>query len=288
MTTLALAKKFNCHLVELEYGDPDSPSYAYLTDWSTARSDLTQTWTSVPHIAFTFPPNTGGLEEQPLKVEALRDDHALFASLVSGEPHSPVYVSVTRVSLPLAEDGGDTQYHVLAYRFRVVKATGNAGGRKSVVRLDAVSPKGELAVPLGVPSTAQCPWQLFGRGCGLALISDDGTLSAIDGTDPKKVTITGLGSAASLAPGATSGKFWHRGYVERAGALVAIRDWSSGAATTFYLASKPPAAWVGQTVTVVPGCDKTPTTCEERFDNLEKFNGTAFASPNHHPVYEAP
>lgn len=286
MTALGLSKKNNCHLVEIEYGDPDSPSYAYLTDWSTARTDLSQAWSSIPQLAFTFPPNTGGLEERALQVEGPRAGHALFASLVSGEPHSPVYVSVTRVTEAVAEDSATTQYHVLCYRFRVVKATSNPGGRKSVVRLDAVSPKGELGVPLGMPSTAQCPWQLFGSGCGLALIFSSGTLSAIDATDPKKVTITGLDSAASLAPGATPGKFWHRGYVKLAGAVVAIRDWAPGTATTFWLASKPPAAWVGQAVTAVPGCSKDPDVCDERYDNLEKFGGTGYASPNRHPVYE--
>lgn len=282
MTTLGLAKKNNYHLVEFEYGDSASPSYVYLTDWSGGSSYDSKTWVATPQLGLTFPPNTGGLEEGALQVEVLASASALFASLVSGEPCSPVYVTVTRVSAPTAEDGGSTQYHVIVQRARVLKAT----SRKGVVRLDAVTPKSLLRVPLGAPCNYHCMWTLFGAGCALASISSAGTLSAIDASDDKKVTITGLGSAASLAPGATPGKFWHRGYVERSGVRVPIRDWASGAATTFYLTRRPPAAWVGQAVTVVPGCDKTQETCVARYDNVSQFAGLGYAIPSHHPVHE--
>lgn len=279
LDTLALPKKNNYHLIEIEHGDPDAPSFLYLTDWSTAISYDSHTWVATPQLALDIPANTGGLEEGELELELLASVDALLASLVSGEPCAPVYVTVTRVSAPLAEDGGATQYHVLAYRFRVSKAT----SRRGVASLACVSAKSQLRVPLGAPANYQCGWTLFGRGCGLTLVSDTGTLTAIDGTDNKKVTITGVSVSV---PGGTPGKTFHRGYVEKDGIRVPIRDWSSGASTTFYLTRRVPAAWVGTTVTVVAGCDKSIETCRDRWDNEEHFAGTGYAVTSHHPVHE--
>lgn len=280
MTTLGLSKKNNHHLVEIEYGDPASPSYAYLTDWSGGSSYDSKTWVATPQMSITFPANTGGLEEGSLELDMVANATAVLATLVTGEPCAPVYVTITRVSAPLAEDGGTTQYHVLTYLWRVTRAK----TRKGSTKLTAISLKSELRVSLGVAANYHCGWTLFGAGCALTAISDtSATLTTIDASDDKKVTITGV---SVTVPGATPGKTFHRGYVERAGIQIPIRDWASAASTTFYLTRRPPSSWVGQTVTVVPGCDKTVETCRARYDNESQFSGLGYGITSHHPVHD--
>lgn len=286
--TLDAAKKQHYHLVKFAYGDAAGTVERY-TDWSADVSYDSATWTSKPQLAITFPANTGALDEKALVLEFPLDASAndLFEDLVSGEPFSPVYVTVIHGSLGLPDDAGADEHLIACLSWRVVKATKNPTEKRGIVRLEAVSPKSQLKVPLGVPANYHCAWTLFGTGCDLTRASyvDTGTLTAIDGTDEKKVTITGVSVSV---PGGTPGKTFHRGYVEKDGIRVPIRDWSSGAPTTFFLARRPPAAWVGATVTVVPGCDKTIETCRNRWDNETRFAGLGYAIPDYHPVHEAP
>jgi hypothetical protein len=91
-------------------------------------------------------------------------------------------------------------------------------------------------------------------------------------------TITGLGTH--------SDKYWHRGYASRDGIDIGIRDWSSGTPTRFIFVREVPADWVGQSVVVTPGCDKTPGVCNARWSNLARFGGAGIAIPPYHPVFE--
>jgi hypothetical protein len=280
----SLPKKLPYYLLELSYGASAGTS-ARFTTRAAAVTYEGDTYAALPKLAVVeLPANTGVLEEGTLKLEVPVDAHALFAALVSGEKHSPVYATLRQVNEPLQDDGGADEVLVLCLMWRVGKATKNPTKKRGVVRLEATGPKAHLADALGMPALYQCAWQLFDQGCGLETLSDNtGTLTAIDGTDNKKVTITGV---SVTVPGATPGKTFHRGYVERDGMRLEIRDWSSGASTTFHLERKPPAAWVGQTVTVVAGCDKAIETCRGRFANEERFQGCGYAMPDRQPNFE--
>jgi hypothetical protein len=280
----SLPKKQHYYLVEFAYGASAGTGLRY-TNSTSDRTYAGQTYTSLPKLSVEPPSNTGGIDEGTLKIEAPADAHALFAALVNGEPHSPVFVTLRQVLAPLQDDGGSDEVLALCVLWRVAKATKNPSKKRGIVRLEATGAKADMKVSLGLPANYQCAWTLFGNGCDLAVVSDGGTLTTIDATDNKKVTITGV---SVTVPGATPGKTFHRGYVERDGLRVEIRDWSSGASTIFHLVRKPPAAWVGQTVTVYAGCDKTIETCRDRWDNEARFQGCGYAIPDYHPHFEAP
>lgn len=286
--TAEASKKQHYHLVKFAHGDAAGTVERY-TDWSADVTYDSATWTSKPQLAITFPANTGTLDEKALVLELPLEGSSndLFEDLVSGEPFSPVYVTVIHGSLALPDDAGADEHLIVCLNWRVVKATKNPAGKRGIVRLEAVSPKARMKVSLGLAATPTCQWTLFGNGCALtrATYVDTGTLTAIDGTDNKKVTITGVSVSV---PGGTPGDTFRFGYVEKDGIRIQIREWTSGASTTFYLRRKPPAAWVGATVTVVPGCDKTITTCRNRWDNEERFQGCGYAIPDYHPVHESP
>jgi hypothetical protein len=280
----SLPKKLSRYLLEFAYG-ASAGTAARFTNGTASEVYDGDTYSSLPKVAIELPGNTGTLEEGVLKIEVPVDAHALFTALASGEKHSPVYVTVVQVNEPLQDDGGSDEVLVLCRMWRVAKATKNPARKRGIVKLEATGAKADLKVPLGMPANYQCVWQLFGNGCDLDAVSDTGTLTAIDAADNKKVTITGV---SVTVPGATPGKTFHRGYVEKDGMRLEIRDWSSGASTTFFLERKPPAAWVGQTVTVVPGCDKSIETCRARWDNEERFQGCGYAIPDYHPHFESP
>ena len=86
--------------------------------------------------------------------------------------------------------------------------------------------------------------------------------------------------------------YWRRGYMEINGLRNGIRMWDGGAGGTapyhFQMVDDVPSSWVGETVTLTPGCAKTPEICDSRWSNLEKFGGFGIAIPRHDPTTENP
>ncbi|MCZ2418679.1 MAG: phage BR0599 family protein [Burkholderiales bacterium] len=278
------------HMVLFEFAQGREERF---TDWTAEVEDgSANTYAPCPTMSIKFPANTGVREEKPVTIEMPVEASTLFEALTGHEPMGPCYVTVKRAVLPLPDDSGSEQVVDVCVRYRVRKATKRPGGKRGIVKIEALGPKATLPVLLGLAATPECQWTLFGRGCGVAQIESLGTLDSIDEDDLKKVTITGLDDAASLAPGDTPGDFWTRGYVTsnvgiHAGARIPIRMWSASDPTTFYLARKPPAEWVGETVVVVPGCDKLYATCVGRYNNAGNFAGAGVAIPARHPTYES-
>ena len=55
---------------------------------------------------------------------------------------------------------------------------------------------------------------------------------------------------------------------------------------TFVLSKTPPASWLGQAVTVAPGCDKSLFTCDNRYLNVTSFGGFGTFMPVRNVVTE--
>jgi hypothetical protein len=283
---LDLAKKKNAWLITLE----NNGATTRVTDWTADLTVDGNVYTASPDMELKLPPNTGSLEDRAGFVDLLiYDGTAAWIPEAFNGNWAPTYLTVSQHVVPLTDDpdvsGEVATVHTWVYRALLAKATKNPGGRSSVAKLVFVTEKARMGVMMGVPGNRSCSWILFGRGCGLDVVSDTGTLASIDGSDSKKVTITGHSTPAAV-PGATPGNTWHRGYLERDGIRVGIREWDAAAPTIFFLHRRVPAAWVGQTVTLVAGCDKSRDTCNGRFANLANFGGAGYATPNHNTVLE--
>ena len=110
----------------------------------------------------------------------------------------------------------------------------------------------------------------------LDLLEESGAVGSITGHE---IVITGLQ--------AHSDGWWNRGFVERDGLQILIREWVSG--TTFTLAKIPPADWDGEDLVVTPGCDKTATDCgSAKWKNQNRFGGIGYALPTYNPTFESP
>lgn len=286
---LDLAKKQTRFLAEISWGS--TPTYLRLTDWPAVVSYGGNTYVANCELQIDLPPNTVGFDEKPLVLTL--PSSWLEADLVNGIAFPPTWVTLRQQILVLSGDpqvsGEVDTTNVLVYRARLEHVRRSASGRANLVRLEFRTAKARLQVPLGSPSNYHCKWTLFGRGCGLAQVVETATMTLIDTVDDKKVTLTDF-TNPMVAPGGTPGRFWHRGYLERDGLRIAIREWSTGAVNTFHLARRPPSSWLNVTngINLVAGCDKTIETCRERWDNEEHFAGTAYEQPDYHPVHEQP
>lgn len=263
----------------------DGATYRF-TDWSDEVTTDAGTFDPLPGLEIRLPPNTGTLEEKPLSIEFPLGLVDLFDDLCDGSVQAPVTLKLeerTHSIGPINTTACGTQAQKITFgsNFRLVRAVRNADRRAGVGRFEFLSTKGRLFIPLGIAATPRCAWTLGDKTCQVVVNEETGTVSAIS---RKKLTLTSPADAAIVG---RPTKYWHRG-VARIGELrIGIRDWVGGS-YDFELLREPPASWVGATVTLRPGCDKTAAVCDARWSNLARFGGFGIAIPAHQVVLEVP
>lgn len=119
-----------------------------------------------------------------------------------------------------------------------------------------------------------CPWSLYGTGCGLNIENwkKAGSVVYIDGTSTIRVSVLSE----------TDGYYNEGGVEFLSGALAGIiapirRSWDvSGNTKLEFLMPLAAAPAYGDSVKIYPGCDKTPATCENKFNNYLHNRATPF------------
>jgi Phage conserved hypothetical protein BR0599 len=286
---LTASEKLNWHCVEFSYDDPINPpadpTYSRFVDWS---SDMPvgpngQYFYSTPSMAVKISKYSATLNEQPSTV-VLPFVAGTFTDLCSrGEPFSAIWVSIWEVTTPASGDTFGTRF-LLVFRGRVSRITQNPSGRHESVEFEITNDKGRMRTPLGLICGHHCVWNFTGTGCnlsgGLEPILQTGLVTAIS---QRNMTVTGT------TPGTASpDHYFQRGYVLLNGLYIQIFDWNPAAPTIFIMNRQPPAAWVGQHVTIAPGCDKTIETCRLRWNNEQHFGGIGYAIPAYNPLIDQP
>lgn len=289
LAALEAPRKLNAWLVEFLVQDglaAGGTPYRFTDSTSDATDEEGNTYTSVPSLEVRLPPMTGVLDNKPCAIEAPTGAHAFFSRVAQDAPCPVVTVNVREQITAYA---GDTAYAGLAfeaYHFhgRMSETVRNANGRSDSVRIEAVSLKGRMGVPLGVPATPECQWIFRQAPCGAdaaAELQEQTTyVTAIDGTE---LTTTGIGRPT------LGDNLYERGYVlnEIDGVTIDIRIWARATATRVVLVEPPPATWLGQLVRLMPGCRGTTADCA-MWGQTGKFGGMGIKIPNYHPVYEIP
>ena len=244
---------------------------ARYTDWTEDVVSGGDTFTSEPRIGIRLPRESGGVNERPATLtwpSTLAPADTLSAQSV----HAEVSVLVTEV-LP-----GDDSTLATLYMGWVTRARKGQRGNKNLVSLQLQSIKDRLRSPLGIPASRTCAWRFGDANCQKLVVPDLQETGTIDTLTDDVATISGLTYAVE--------GYWLRGYLEFNGERISIRRYDTP--DVFYLARRPPVNWLGASVTCTPGCDKTVSTCKERWANLENFGGLGFKMPPRHPIIELP
>lgn len=258
-------------LLDFWYGDP--VVHVRLSDTTTDISNglAGGVFTPTPNLAVTGLGNQGTLVDTNCAILMQR---SAFTDLFTGmAPYAPLYVRIWEVVSKLEEAAPD---QVTLYRGRLVRGVKNVDGRTGLVRLEFSTRKGMLSVPMGVPALPSCRQTFGDLDCKINAVAlqETATMTSIDG---KRITLSGLS--------AQTGKYWHRGFIRYNGLSIMIRDWDESAPTHFFLTQQPPTEWLSATVTVRPGCDKSKTTCINRWNNVVNFGGVGFATPSRNPAF---
>lgn len=281
MTTSTQPTKFAVTLVDFRYGDPGAPDYYRVCDDTRDTAYGTDVYVSRPALAVRGIKLTGGLNEKPTEID-LPWESGEFADLVSRpDPFSIVHVRVRELEVT---DDGASRVRTL-FLGRVHESARNPDGVAGKVRLYCLNSKSDMDYPLGLAAYPTCVWNLGGAGCDVDLAPHTVSATLIS-RDGLSVVIDDGGGPSGPLRGKAAG-FWVRGYIRRGGTSVRIKDWTTGS-TAFVVGQPLPAAWEGELVTVVPGCDQRRTTCDTRWANLARFAGVGIAIPAHNPQFEVP
>ena len=264
---LTRSEKTSSYLVTFTFGDPASPDTARYTDWTAPVSLFGNGYASVPTMEIELAPNTAGLSEQPTGITLPINSFAARISL--GEPHSIVQVEI-RELIQARTDG----HAPIVFAGKVQLARRNHQGIAGAVRLECVSVKQELKVPLGIPATHLCAWTFGDANCGINKLTLSQTLQ-----------ITAIaGATVTLDASIVTGTHWLRGYAEFEGIRLGIRDYAGG--SDVVLTRPPPRDWIEKSVLLVPGCTKEIEVCRSPWANEDNFMGCGYAIPEYHPLIE--
>lgn len=245
---------------------------ARYTDWTEDLTSGGQVYTSDPRIGIKLPRESGGVTERPATL-TWPTDLAPADTLTAQTVHAQVSVLVTEL-LP----GDDTTLATLYFGW-VTRARKGQRGNKNLAALRLGGIKSLLRSPLGIAATRTCGWRFGDANCQLTVVPDLQEAGTIATLTDDALTITGLTTTATA-------DYWFRGYLEVDGERINIRRYDTP--NVFYMARRPPADWNGQAVTATPGCDKTLSTCIERWDNGQHFAALGFKMPPRHPIIELP
>lgn len=218
---------------------------------------------------------TIGLEDTSWKLKLQIDpNNELMDQISKGEPIPPTFMTIRQVNN--LEVGGTSD---LLYLGPIAKIVVNPRGEVGFIELEGLTAKQLLDIPTQLPLEEECT-NIFGDDlCGYDIDSDTvtATVTSIDNT---VVQISGL---PAVDPGLD--KWYHRGRMVLQETKIHIKDWDPVDPSTFYLLNPPPAAWLGETVSIVPGCNRTELACTIR-NRISQFNGAGIKMPLYNPEYE--
>lgn len=260
----------------------------WYTNWSGGWSSGSDVATVVQSITARLMPNSGGFTDLEMEIDLQAGDDATgwLDDLADGGPKAPVTVSVKLGLVPFGPGETETEELVELGTYRLFRSLLNAQQEKGRIRFGFRDHRGMLHSPLGIPMTPTCAWALGDKSCQVDTAAAEETVT-VEVVSRKKMTITGADVA--VVTGQPDYTYWERGYVTFESLSVGIRTWDgAGDVYDFHLVHDVPVGWVGETVTLTPGCDKTPATCASRWSNLEQIGCFGIAIPRHHLVTELP
>jgi hypothetical protein len=263
-------------LLRFEWGSSSSALYTSASSPITVSGGvLAGTYLPEPSLVATLSQRTGSIDDQPGKI-VIRSSRAPVPDLLSGFAFPRVAVVIAAVD---PSDPTTARVRQRGWLDVGVRADQGASGLAS---FDIVGVKSLLKdFPLGVFTSPTCE-KIFGSPfCGVDLtgLSASGTISAVGATATNEISIAWTGTPPDFSEAVR----WRRGYVEILGGLrIQIRDVLDESPSKVRLTRIPRPTWVGETVVVVPGCEKTQAACAY-WDNLANHYALGATIPAYNP-----
>lgn len=223
-------------------------------------------FSATPAISIDFGTQDGGVKDVPVKIIMPVLDPV--ATMLVGYPFSNCTVLIEEI------DPSDTGTRRKLFYGVVKQAVGNKNGSANQCEVTVGGLKDALDNPLGIVALNTCVWQFNDGNCALF-----GTGLTDFNTAKVTRTLSGV-SGNNLTVAAVGADNYQRGFVTYLGLSLLIRSQIS--TTELELFNAPPPSWLGQVVTITPGCRKTLADCS-KWSNIKNFGGFGYGIPAYHP-----
>ena len=236
-----------------------------------------QTYTSETRMTVKLPRNDGTLGEEA-GIISIPYEHQFAQDITSGLRYPATLVTVIEI---VKGDGAIATDVLYPFRGLMTLARRKLKARARTVTISALPAKARMqTIQLGLPCMKDCVNRLGDGNCKINM-----------GVSPQQITrlVTEINGPRIVVSGTTptvEDRFYQRGSVVRQGFDFMIREWRAAEPNVFHLHRKPPDSWIGNSVVIFSGCDKSPDTCERRYNNIGQFKGAGIKMPAYHPVYE--
>jgi len=266
-------------LLTLQYGDPASPTFSYYTNRS---EDWAGQFISTPALDIELPKNNGAFDEAVCNVKIPSD--AFVDRFTDGLPTSPCFVTVEEVTLPIVI--GESASILTLFTGKVTSTIRNKDGRANARLIKAKSWKSFFTTRMGMPADHQCPFMFNQIGCNSGTFAG-GAPNPLGSSPTRTITLI-EGHKITLSSGLspTRANFYNKGYITREGIAIDIREFDGDVDdAVLYLTRQPPTDWLGQSITINAGCDKTIENCRD-WNNEQNFGGAGYGIPAYNPLFE--
>jgi len=238
------------------------------------------TFSSMPSLTYDMEAQGGGAEDAKATI-TFDSQVAPMPAMLSPYAHALVTATFQEV-IP----GTDASLRNI-FKGTFGSITQNPEGNENIVKVEVHSLKKRLEdAKVGLPALSTCLNTLGDSRCQKDISGDilTGTVSSVRTQYDNQITLSLTGS-----PNMQNAR-WRRGFVDVGGARSVIRQVLSAGTNpnpivSLFLRDFPPDSWVGESITLTPGCDGNLSTCRSVWDNEIHFMGIGFAMPSRNPVF---
>lgn len=290
-------------LIELTYGDKNSPKFVRFTDANESVRYLGKVFLPAPITDIELAPNEFGVgsgESTKIELPLLNPvpEIADFLGQVSDtRPFSGVEVQISE--LHYNKDRYRTQeeiYHL--YHGYLDRSIRHPSGKTNQVRLSFSDLRQRMKKRLNFKCSYSCSKPFGGKRCKLDIQKPYSVYSTAALCTEAYMSFVNRGFVVNIHPAQSIAEswmksklvqWWQNGYFQYDGLVVEIRSWAQGT-NTFTMTKQVPLDWGITTPAprigmLYPGCGHQIEDC--RFwNNEEHFGGYAYSMPHYNPRYE--
>ncbi len=224
---------------------------------------------SCPSMEFGLSEQTGDFTDAEATINNVSYEFGTIANISGGYPYNTITVKVSEVTL-------DESFNALStvVLFQGMLYASKRGLTSGYVDLTLRNWKYYTNITGGNCCTENCSVRYFGDKICRKIVREEEVV--ITNIDDGYITVTPDPSADDF--------LYNKGYVSYNGVNIKILYWESGSSMQTKYAV--PSGWLGQTVTLHAGCDRTLDACKNIHDNEANFYGLGISMVDYDPRAE--
>lgn len=251
----------------------------------------------------------GGTSDEPFRV--LMPLHLYPVNVMVGNPFPLTRITVwqCRMGTPGVSGtwGGANYSRRMLARGFVGRTTARYNGRPDIVSMECYRNKSQMqSVSLGITTSQRCSWRFGDSRCDYPLADATATNVLVTNIANQDMflTIDGASTIGAGLAGMSAFAAFQQGYAEYQGLKILIREHLKKSGNTYVsgngnvvngdikllLTFKPPThpnyTWNNKRITLVGGCTKNKSACQDKWNNAVHFGGFGLLIPTYNPVWE--